>query len=300
MMRILAYIGLLLALALPARALAQGGGALIIPAERHEPGSVATLTRDIEVYGVVDGDVTSWSGTITIGGTVRGDVVSYGGIVAILPGGQVGGHVLASGGALQIAPDAAVAGQAIQSEAGGDALASLLDLVHPAASPGSAGGVGRLLLGATSGVLLAAFCLLFVALWPRRLGHAAEALRGQPTRALLVGLLTSAVLALALPPLAALLIASVLGTPLLLAGLLVLLVAYVFGLAVLAQWLGRRGAAPGRPGAAIGAVAGLALPLALIIAFAPLWGLALFYLLASPGLGAAILSRGGMLAPAAV
>ena len=31
---------------------------------------------------------------------------------------------------------------------------------------------------------------------------------------------------------------------------------------------------------------------------APQWGLALFYMLASPGLGAALLSRGGLLAPA--
>jgi hypothetical protein len=32
-------------------------------------------------------------------------------------------------------------------------------------------------------------------------------------------------------------------------------------------------------------------------ALAPLWGVALFYLAASPGLGALLLSRGGLLVP---
>jgi hypothetical protein len=47
-------------------------------------------------------------------------------------------------------------------------------------------------------------------------------------------------------------------------------------------------------------VVGAALALLVVIgaALAPLWGMALFYLLASPGLGAVLLSRGGLLIPA--
>jgi hypothetical protein len=37
--------------------------------------------------------------------------------------------------------------------------------------------------------------------------------------------------------------------------------------------------------------------IALAVALAPLWGLTLFFLVASPGLGAVILSRGGMALP---
>jgi len=49
---------------------------------------------------------------------------------------------------------------------------------------------------------------------------------------------------------------------------------------------------------ALVAAALLALVIAGAAALAPLWGLALFYVLASPGLGAILLSRGGLLAPA--
>ena len=43
----------------------------------------------------------------------------------------------------------------------------------------------------------------------------------------------------------------------------------------------------------------LVLLIAVVVALAPLWGLALFFLVASPGLGAVVLSRGGMAQPVA-
>ena len=45
--------------------------------------------------------------------------------------------------------------------------------------------------------------------------------------------------------------------------------------------------------------AALVLLIAVVGALAPLWGLALFFLVASPGLGAVVLSRGGMAQPVA-
>lgn len=299
MKRLLPMLAIALALLLPGMAAAQSGaGALVIAAGQREPGSVATLTQDIVVAGVVDGDVTSWAGSITVSGTVGGDVVSYGGAVKILAGGQVRGHVLASSGALEMEAGAAVGGQRIQSEAGGEALASLLDLFG---SPDRAGGgaLPRALLGATIGTLLAAFCTLLFVFWPRRMRAAAATLAALPGLSLAVGLLTSLVLGLALPALAALLIASVLGLPLLALLALLLAACYVYGLAVLARQLGERFARgqPALSGPSLAAVAAPALLLALATALAPLWGLALFGVLASPGLGAAILSRGGMAAP---
>jgi hypothetical protein len=56
------------------------------------------------------------------------------------------------------------------------------------------------------------------------------------------------------------------------------------------------GEGPSRATLLIGAA--LALLVAVGAALAPLWGMTLFYLLASPGLGAALLSRGGLLVPA--
>jgi hypothetical protein len=78
----------------------------------------------------------------------------------------------------------------------------------------------------------------------------------------------------------------------------------VYGLVVLARMLSRRGGIPtnaGATSATTGRMVAITLVLVLLIAvavaLAPLWGLALFFLVASPGLGAVALSRGGMAQP---
>jgi hypothetical protein len=300
--RALAIVLVAAVLVLPAAALAQEP-ALVVAVGEQVPGSVSTVTQDIRVDGVVGGDVTSWSGSITIAGTVGGDVVSYGGAVTILASGRVGGHVLASGGALRLEPGATVAGQKISDE-GSRALASVLDLFIPSGAATDLGPVGRALFAAVLGVLLLAFCMLYVAFWPGRVAITGTTLRRLPGRGIALGLLTTLALALALVPLAGLLVASVVGLPLLLVLLVLAVAPYVYGLAVLARTAGARLARqPGRAaslgGATFASARALVLPIAVVAAAAPAWGLALFYLLASPGLGAAILSRGGMLLPLA-
>lgn len=290
----------LLVLLWPGVALAQDANPLVVPAGQHLSGSVATVSRDIRVEGTVDGDVTSWSGSIVVVGQVGGDVVSYGGNVTIAPGGQVAGNILASGGALQIEAGGQVAGQRIESGAGGGALASLLDLVVPGTGSTELGSIGRVLFGATAGVLLAAFCLLFVAFWPRRTQLAATTLVYSPGRSLAVGGLTTVLLALVLPPFLALLIASVVGVPVGVVLLVLVLAAYAYGLAVVARvfsrWLAdRTGTALGMGVTPVLALLALVLPCALVAMVAPLVGAALFHVVALPGLGAAILSRGGTL-----
>jgi hypothetical protein len=304
-MKRLIMLLLLLGLCVPGIAFAQGGEQpLVIPAGQHVAGSVATLSQAIVVEGAVDGDVTSWSGAITIAGNVGGDVVSYAGLVTIVPTGKVAGHVLASGGELRVASGAAVAGQAIRGAGGGDALASLLDLFTPVSGSGDSP-IGRVLFGAVLGVLLVAFCLLYIAFWPRRMQIASATLQQLAPRALSLGLLTSMTLSLMLPPLAAMLIASVVGVPVLLVVLALTLAVYIYGLAVLAHWAGQRLSVAvdrtqslAHPTIVIAVV--LALALASITVVQPLYGVALFFLLASPGLGAAILSRGGMALPLGV
>jgi len=296
---------LLLALCAPGVAFAQGTDQpLVIPSGQHVTGSVATVSQAIVIEGTVDGDVTSWSGAITIAGSVGGDVVSYAGPVTIMPGGRVAGHVLASGGELQVPPGAAVAGQAIRGAGGGDALASLLDLFTPVSGAGNSA-IGRVLFGGVLGVLLVAFCLLYIAFWPRRMLITSATLQQLAVRALGLGLLTTIALALSLPPLAAMLISSVIGVPVLLMMLALVLAVYVYGLAVLAQWAGgcllvAAGRAQGLGGRTLVVALVLAFALATITVMQPLYGVAAFFLLASPGLGAAILSRGGMALPLAV
>lgn len=304
MRRYAALLVALVALLSPFSAAAQGQeGALVIPAGRRVAGNVATVARDIRVEGAVDGDVTSWSGNIEVTGSVGGDVVSYGGRVTLGGAARVGGHVLALSGGLRHERGAAVVGQAIGDERGAPALASLFDLFTPVpASVAGAGLIGRLFFGAVLGVFLLAFCLLCVAFWPGRTAAASVALRRLPLRALALGLLTTALLALLLPPVVALLAATLIGMPLIVVLLLAAQAPYVYGLAALMRSIGARFA--GRSGprapldrATIGIAAALAALIALVAAVAPLWGLALFYVVASPGLGAAILSRGGFAVP---
>jgi hypothetical protein len=273
---------------------------LVIAAGQHVAGNVATIAQDIRVDGIVDGDVTSWNGAITIAGSVGGDVVSYGGAVTVLPTGQVGRHILASAGMLHQAPGAVVAGQKISGGAG-EALASLLDLLNPADPNNPDDVFGHTLFGMALAVLLTAFCLLYTAFWPGRVALAGDTLRYLPGRALTLGLLTTLALALALLPLAGLLVASVVGVPLLLLLLALALALYVYGMVVLARMLSAHGgiSANGKPTSRrlVACTVALVLLIAVAVALAPLWGLALFFLVASPGLGAVVLSRGGMAQP---
>jgi hypothetical protein len=294
------YIHLILLLVLcllPGAARAQGD-ALTIASGQHVAGNVATIAQDIRVDGTVEGDVTSWNGAITIAGSVGGDVVSYSGAVTVLPTGQIAGHIFAAAGMLHQSPGALVAGQKI-SGGGGAALASLLDLLNPA-GPGDPNAVlGHALFGVALAVLLTAFCLLYTAFWPGRVALAGAALRQLPGRALTLGLLTTLALALALLPLAGLLVASVVGVPLLLALLALTLTLYVYGLVVLARMLSMRGAISAASGRMVAITLALVLLIAVVVALAPLWGMVLFLLAASPGLGAVLLSRGGMAQPVA-
>jgi hypothetical protein len=290
---------LLLLWLVPGAALARAqSDTLVIATGQHVAGNVATIAQDIRVDGTVDGDVTSWNGAITITGSVGGDVVSYDGAVTVLPTGQVAGHILASAGMLRQAPGAVVAGQTISGGAGG-ALASLLDLLNPAAPGDPDAALGHALFGVALAVLLTAFCLLYSAFWPGRVALAGDTLRRLPGRALTLGLLTTLALALALLPLAGLLVASVVGVPLLLVLLALALALYVYGLVVLAQMLSARGATPTTGGRMVAWTLALVLLIAVVVALAPLWGLALFFLVASPGLGAVVLSRGGIAQPVA-
>jgi hypothetical protein len=286
--------------AAPARAQTD---ALVIAAGQHVAGNVATIAQDIRIDGTVDGDVTSWNGAITIAGSVGGDVVSYGGAVTVMPTGQVAGHILASAGMLHQAPGAVVAGQKISGGAGG-ALASLLDLLNPAAPADPNATFGHALFGVALAVLLAAFCLLYSAFWPGRVALAGDTLRRLPGRALALGLLTTLALSLALLPLAGLLVASIVGVPVLLALLALFVALYVYGLVVLARTLSARGGISLNDGALGGRMVAFTLALvvliAVVVALEPLWGLGLFFLAASPGLGAVLLSRGGLAQPIVV
>jgi hypothetical protein len=272
---------------------------LLVPADQHIAGNIATTTQDIEIAGTVDGDVTSWSGDIAISGHVGGDVVSYNGHIALAGMAQVDGHILALSGGVQREPSASVTGQVLGGPEPVGALASLFDIFAPApVAQGSDAAVGRLLFSLAFGVFLLAFCLLCIALWPGRTATASLTLRRLPLRALALGLLTTLILGLLLLPLVTLLTATLIGLPLIVVLLALALVPYIYGLSTLALLPARalpRTSGVSQPALVLAAT--LALLVALVALVSPLAGLALFYLVASPGLGAAILSRGGLMVP---
>lgn len=278
----------------PDRALAQGSPVRTITADAVVHGDVASVGEAILIAGRVEGDVTSWSGSITILGEVDGDVVSYAGSIELGPGARVTGNVLSLGGGVSRPAQAQVTGRVLgeQPLAGAALMADAAAILRP--QPGHAPADLPLPLISAALTLL---CLLLVvasaALWPRRTLGISRALRYAPGRSSMLGLLTTVLLGLLLLPLGALLALSLIGLPLVLPLTLLLQAPYLFGLVGIARLLGERL----RPQAselavAVGATV-LLLPLGIVGAVAPLWALALFYLLASVGLGAVILSRGG-------
>ena len=121
---------------------------------------------------------------------------------------------------------------------------------------------------------------------------------------------TKGILAFLLGP-SALWLALFFVAPLLIVLVAIIQVPYIYGLATLVRAVGMPGGASrdrtlpsifsegeSLSRAILLLAGGLALAVAIVAGLAPLWGMALFYVVASPGLGAALLSRGGLLVPA--
>ncbi len=293
-----ALLILLGTLSLPSTTHAQDEQPLTVPAGQHVDGSVASMTQSIVVDGDVTGDVTSWGGDITVRGHVGGDVVSYAGRVTVDPSAHVDGSVLAAGGQLE-GTTTQVAGEAFGESGDGKAFASVVTLFMPPSSKSTPiSSVSNIFFGFLVTVFLTAFSLLWAALWPRRMAVTTATLRDLPQRSFGLGLLSTLVLAAAVLPLTALLTVTIIGLPVIIVLLLLLQLPYIYGFATMVQALGgdcSPAAIISGPTALI--ALGMAALVGIVTAFLPLAGVALFYVLASPGVGAAVLSRGGVLLP---
>jgi hypothetical protein len=277
-------------------------GALVVSRGEQVVGDVATIQRHIRIEGMVQGDVTSWFGSIYIQGTVAGDVVSYGGSITLDDGARVDGSVLGMGGEVQQHHSARVAGQLIgDAFIGKQMTASLLNVADGQHSTPTAWLHYVLVSVALCGLVLA-LAALSMLIWPHRITRTSEVLLAMPWRSLLLGLLTTLLLGTLLLFGALLLALSLVGLPLLLVLVLLAHLPYVYGLVSLALALVRRVTEAQQRRVALWAVVlatlVLFVPVVLVAAISTLLSAALFYLLASAGLGAAVLSRGGVLVPA--
>jgi cytoskeletal protein CcmA (bactofilin family) len=267
----------------------------IIPRNTLINGDVVTVTRDIQVNGEVTGDVTSWTGDIMIAGHVYGDVVSYTGSVTLLPGAQVDGSIMSLSGDLAVQEES-LREKSFRGGFGGQLFSSIVGVFAPApAIAPTNSGLARWLVSAVLGSATLVLALLLVGVWPNRSIRAAQILMRRPGRSLLIGAL-SAVALMALATLTAgVLAATVVALPVSALLLVLMQLPFVAGLAVLTQ-AARSTLQPGShelsPLAGFTALALIA-PIVLIGLISPLAALLLFYLIASPGLGAAVLTRGG-------
>jgi hypothetical protein len=268
-----------------------------IPHDIRIEGNVSTIADDILVEGVVAGDVISWTGNIIIRGYVHGDVVSYTGNVTISQGARVDGSVLALTGELAV-ETAALGGSAITGGNGGRLLSRIVGVFAPLPqAPSGAANAGNWLFSLFLSIATITSALLLIGTWPNRLSLASHTLIRKPIQALSLGVLAGIALAAITLILAGVLAASVIGLPLSVLLVVVLHVPYLFGVAALIQ-AARTTLDPTAHGLSFktGLTAlALVVPLLLIGLVAPLVALVLFYAVASPGLGAAILTRGGML-----
>jgi hypothetical protein len=271
---------------------------LLVPVDVTHQGDLASLGRAIVVLGTVEGDVTNWSGTITIDGAVSGDVVSYGGTIVLGPQSEVGGHILALAGAIERADGARVVGAALAPQlADGAVLAGLPALFGDGRAPTSAQAIGALPL-VLSAMLVLLLTSLAALVWPRRLSTAATQLLQRPAHALGFGLLTSFLYAAAVLFIVVVFTLSLIGLPLVPLLLSLAQIPFLLGLTVVGFQIGVTLGAGRRtslalPAVALGIVLIGALTLGLSAMLNPLFALLGLYALASFGLGAIILSRGG-------
>ncbi len=280
---------------------------VVVPVGTTYTGQLATFTSDIYVMGTVHGDVTSISGSIIVSGTVTGDVVSYQGQVILAEQARVDGHVLVLSNTTQQAQGAYVAGRVIGSvrlpESTGegvnrDVAAELLpSRAVPVPDTLWRGAVLVLLV-----LLVLLVALLALTLLHHRTARSAQVLLRLPRYTLVLGLVSSLLLSGGLSLLVVALAFTLIGIPVALVLLSVvhlpLLVGLVVGARALALHL--RGPRGGHAPLTLLFSVGLLLPPLVLGSLAPLWGVVLLYLLASAGVGAVVLSRGGLLMPLAV
>jgi hypothetical protein len=210
---------------------------------------------------IVDGDLVVIGGTASIeyGGTVQGDIVIVGGSLRL--DGQTTGNAVVIGGAAAVGPRASVGSDLITiggnlhhetgAHIGGDVITNLplpvisLPPIGSRAAPSvplssqlpyGAGALGRAVGVFLQSIGLAALAMLLTALLHPQLERVAQAAKAQPLMVGSVGLLVAVVAPLAVVILAITLIL----IPIALAAVILLVLAWLFGVVALGMLIGER------------------------------------------------------------
>jgi hypothetical protein len=244
---------LLLLFALPGSAFAQGnGGDQVVFGGNYRLLSGEVLEGNLVVFGgsvdleeesLVDGDVLLFGGNISVDGEIDGDLIVIGGFVQLLDNAVVRGDLITPGGSVNREEGSRVEGQVIMDvEIPLDVTIPRL-FVQPIRPQVQAvdvalsifwGFVQAMFLTLT----LAAFAVLLVMFLPEHTRRTSEAIAQQPVLAGGLGLLTS----LVLPPLLLILalITLLLLSPISILGLIVFVIAIIFGWIAVGLEVGKR------------------------------------------------------------
>jgi hypothetical protein len=202
-----------------------------------------TLDEDLLVVGglvtlengsTLHGDILMVGGSLIAAGRINGDVVVAGGLLEIVDTAYIDGDITAAGASLQRDPAAVITGE-ITTEQDGPFIVTptgvRLPQLNLAASPSFS--VVSFILGIILWALLAMLLALFL---PNQLRNVSQAVMAQPLVSGGLGLLTAVVL-----PIVLVLIAlTILLIPLSLLGILLLVLAWAYGMVALGSELGNR------------------------------------------------------------
>lgn len=297
---------LVLMMALPVTAFAQGevdgrvvmGGTFTLEAGERMDGDLVVLGGSVtlEETAVLDGSLVVMGGNAVVASEVTGDIAVIGGNVSLLNPAIVRGDIVSFGGNVQQAERVIVEGDFV-TEDGFEipfsprvpsALAPEMPSFRRAWSP-----VIDLLWFAFRTLMLAAMAVLVVMFWPDPTGRAADAIVEQPLATGGIGLLTF----LVAPIILLMLLITILLSPVSLIGIILLIVAAVFGWIAVGLEVGRRLAKALNWEAHPAAAAGLGTLLLTFvvggIGMVPCVGWIFPFIVASLGLGGVILTRFG-------
>jgi hypothetical protein len=250
-LKVILLLAVLLAPTMPAHAFDGSGQGRLIIGQNFTLGPGQTVDGDLVVIG--------GTATIEYGGSVRGDIVVVGGSLRL--DGQTTGNAVVIGGAAAVGPRASVGSDLITlggnlrhetgAKIGGDVITNLpmpaISLpplgvrTAPSVPVSSPPPFGAGALGAVVGVLLqsiglAALAMLLTAFLRPQLERVAAAAQAQPLMAGSLGLLVAVVAPLALVLLAITLIL----IPVALAAIMLLVLAWLFGVVALGMLIGDR------------------------------------------------------------
>jgi uncharacterized membrane protein len=201
--------------AAPTTAAAQGGVQFSISGDVDVPkgatvADVLVVRGNVTVEGTVNGDIFVVSGSITVSGHVNGSTISLKGPVTLKSSAVVSGDAM-SGGAI--------------AQAAGSKVAGKVKPNYSFTLNGFFGKLGAMLTGLmiVFSTALLGFGMLYLA--PRSADRIAQVARADPIKSAIFGVLT----AVALPVVAALAMATIVGVPLGVAMLLALAFLYLLG-----------------------------------------------------------------------